>query len=92
MNAMMFWTMLEPTSKSQIAASRMLALLFAVVVFFNRALSWNAQLAQDLFRITESVSRCQLEYHQLEVAKGKETVLADLSGPGKVTYYLKNSR
>ena len=41
----------------------------------------------DLFRITDGVSRNHMEYHQLRVPKGQEQVLADLKGPGKVTYF-----
>lgn len=40
-----------------------------------------------LYRITPAVSRTQVEYHQLTVPQGKEVVLADLQGPGKVTYF-----
>jgi len=46
-----------------------------------------AQTVQDLYRITESVSRNHVEYHQMSLAKGKETLLADLKGPGKLTYF-----
>jgi hypothetical protein len=46
-----------------------------------------AQLVPDLYRITDSVSRNHMEYHQLQVGKGQEVVLADLKGPGKVTYF-----
>jgi hypothetical protein len=46
-----------------------------------------AQPLQDLYRITDGVSRNRMEYHQLQVPKGQEQVLADLKGPGKVTYF-----
>ncbi len=46
-----------------------------------------AQAVQDFYRITDAVSRNHMEYHPLAVPKGKETVLADLKGPGKVTYF-----
>jgi hypothetical protein len=49
-----------------------------------------AAAAQDLpglYRITGAVSRSHVEYHQVVVPKGKEVVLADLKGPGKVTYW-----
>jgi hypothetical protein len=46
-----------------------------------------AQPVQDFYRITDSVSRNRMEYHRLDVPKGKATVLADLKGPGKVTYF-----
>ena len=46
-----------------------------------------AQLFPDLYRITDGVSHNHMEYHQLQVGKGQEVVLADLKGPGKVTYF-----
>jgi hypothetical protein len=46
-----------------------------------------AQTVEDLFRITDTVSRYHVEYHQLNAAKGQEVILADLKGPGKVTYF-----
>jgi hypothetical protein len=42
---------------------------------------------QELYRLTDSVSRAHLEYHQISVAKGTEIELANLTGPGKVTYF-----
>ena len=41
----------------------------------------------DLYRITDSVSQTSVEYHQMNIPRGKEVVLADLKGPGKVTYW-----
>ncbi len=58
----------------------------AVAMWIGTALS-PAQLLPDLYRITDSVSRNHMEYHQLQVGKGQEVVLADLKGPGKVTYF-----
>ena len=46
-----------------------------------------AQDVQGLYRITGSVSGSHVEYHQVVLPKGKEVVLADLKGPGKVTYW-----
>jgi hypothetical protein len=46
-----------------------------------------AQMLTDLYRITDGVSRNHMEYHRLEVPKGGERILADLKGPGKVTYF-----
>ena len=46
-----------------------------------------AQLLPDLYRITDGVSHNYMEYHQLQVGRGQEVVLADLKGPGKVTYF-----
>jgi hypothetical protein len=57
------------------------------LALLQASLLCQAQPIQDLYRITDGVSRCHVEYHRLEVPKGKETVLADLAGPGKVTYF-----
>jgi len=46
-----------------------------------------AQPVPDLYRITEGVSRSHVEYYDRAIPKGKEVVLADLKGPGKVTYW-----
>ena len=59
----------------------------AVTVWIGATAPSRAQLFPDLYRITDGVSRDHMEYHQLEVDKGKEVVLADLKGPGKVTYF-----
>jgi Protein of unknown function (DUF2961) len=41
---------------------------------------------QDLYRITDGRFADHVEYHQVDLAPGKELVLADLAGPGKITY------
>ena len=46
-----------------------------------------AQNLSDLHRITNGVSGSHVEYHRVEIGPGKETPLADLPGPGKVTYF-----
>ncbi len=63
-----------------IAGAIQLALLMASVPCLGQPI-------QDIYRITDQASHCHVEYHQLEVPKGTETVLADLAGPGKVTYF-----
>jgi Protein of unknown function (DUF2961) len=45
------------------------------------------QSTADLFRITDGVTRNQMNFHQVSVPIGGEHVLADLTGPGKVTYF-----
>ena len=47
----------------------------------------SGQSTVDLFRITEGVTRNQMNFHQVSVPVGHEHVLADLTGPGKVTYF-----
>lgn len=46
-----------------------------------------AQGLPDLYRITGGVSANHMEYHQVNIARGGQFVLADLKGPGKVTYF-----
>jgi hypothetical protein len=46
-----------------------------------------AQTASDLYRINDSVTRSQMDFHQVVVPKRGEQTLADLEGPGKVTYF-----
>jgi hypothetical protein len=46
-----------------------------------------AQNLSDLHRITNGVSGSHVEYHRVEIGPGKEAPLADLPGPGKVTYF-----
>lgn len=53
---------------------------------------WSADLAfgqgvSDLYQITAGVSDTALQYRPFVIAPGKEAVLADLQGPGKVTYF-----
>jgi len=46
-----------------------------------------AQDLPDLYRISPDRSHVHVEYHQVTIAPGQETVLADLLGSGKVTYF-----
>lgn len=46
-----------------------------------------AQSVSEMYRITDGVSRSQMNFHQISVPQGQEHVLADFKGPGKVTYF-----
>ena len=46
-----------------------------------------AQGLGELYRVTNGVFDAHVEYHQIKVAKGADVLLADLKGPGKVTYW-----
>ena len=46
----------------------------------------HAQL-QDLFRVTGGSFANHVEYHNVNLPPGKEVVLADIGGPGKITYF-----
>lgn len=59
-------------------ATSLLALLLCV--------SASAQV-QDIYRINNGTFAAHVEYHQVDLAPGKELVLGDFTGPGKVTYF-----
>src|ERR1700691_5317537 len=42
---------------------------------------------QDLYRITGGSFADHVEYPHVDLPPGKELVLADLAGPGKITYF-----
>ncbi len=42
---------------------------------------------QDLYRITGGSFADHVEYHHVDLPPGKDLVLADLAGPGKITYF-----
>jgi hypothetical protein len=46
-----------------------------------------AQGVTNLFRITDGVSDTKLQYRPFEITPGKEELIAELKGPGKVTYF-----
>src|SRR5580693_8101148 len=41
----------------------------------------------DIFRITRGTFGSHVEYHGIDLTPGNEFVLADLNGPGKITYF-----
>src|ERR1035438_3598571 len=45
------------------------------------------QGVSGLYRITDGVSGSHVEYHAVEIPQGKEISLAQLQGPGKVSYF-----
>lgn len=64
-------------------------------IVFAAAVSWlllslpspaGAQM-QDLHKITDSTFDSHVEYHRFDIPKGKEVQLADIQGPGKITYF-----
>ncbi len=46
-----------------------------------------AAQVQDLYKISDGVFDAAVDYQRVELAPGQELVLADLKGPGKVTYF-----
>jgi hypothetical protein len=67
---------------------RMLSLVLGVPVMLQYlSASCVADELRNLFQIRDAVSGTHMEYHQLSIPRGKETVLADLKGPANVTYF-----
>lgn len=61
-----------------------------MLALFGSCLVVSTARAQDignLFRVRDSVSDTHVEYHDVKLPRGTETVLADLTGPGKITYW-----
>jgi hypothetical protein len=56
------------------------------MMFALAASSMQAQVS-NLFQITEGSFDTHLDYHRVIIQKGDELELADLTGPGKVTYF-----
>jgi hypothetical protein len=46
-----------------------------------------AQSVQDLYRISDGSSSSHVQFQRMEIPRGRQAVLADLEGPGKVTYW-----
>jgi Protein of unknown function (DUF2961) len=67
--------------------SRNATLLTAAAILVVLAPGASGQGLADLYTIRDGVSGTHMEYHQLRIPRGKEVVLADLAGPGKVTYW-----
>jgi hypothetical protein len=77
-------TGLRETDRSRLRAYVNRLLVCALLVI--HASPARAQL-QDLFRITGGTFANHLEYHNIDLPPGKEFVLADVQGSGKVTYF-----
>ena len=61
-------------------------LLAAAALTAGWAVELRAQ-AGDIYRITNGTFTTHVEYHRIDLAPGKEVVLADFAGPGKITYF-----
>ena len=46
-----------------------------------------AQSVSDAYQITGGVSDIHVEYHDYSIKPGEEKTLADIDGPGKITYF-----
>lgn len=64
-----------------------LASMFALSSILSNATTVIGQDVAGLFRINEGVSHTVSDFRQITISRGHEFVLADLRGPGKITYF-----
>jgi len=69
------------------ARGSLIALLIAAWVCAEGSLPRAWAQVNDIFRISNGTFTNHLEYHQIDLPPGKEFELADLAGPGKITYF-----
>src|SRR4051794_17920588 len=62
-------------------------LRLSVLSFMLPVAVLKASPLDDLYRITNATSDTHVEYHRLDLSPGQEITSADLSGPGKITYF-----
>lgn len=60
---------------------------FAIACLMLARGAATAQSTAELFRITDGVSNTHTNFHNITVPKGGETVLTELKGAGKITYF-----
>ena len=60
-----------------------------VMLLSGLVLGWTAfgQSSSDAYKITKGTSHCQSEFRQFDIPKNEQLVLADVKGPGKITYF-----
>jgi len=66
---------------------RLAAVLAAAGLFIAGSLKVAAQNVSDLYRVTGGVTQSRTQFQQIAMPKGGEYELADLRGPGKITYF-----
>jgi hypothetical protein len=71
----------QPSKLTRLATNRAAVTLLAL----SCSVAAVAQV-QDIYRINDAQFGTSLQHRQLDLAPGKEFVMADLNGPGKVTY------
>ncbi len=70
-----------------VAPSALIALLVAAWVLTAGSPPRVWAQVNDIFRISNGTFSNHVEYHQIDLPPGKEFILADLAGPGKITYF-----
>ena len=75
----------EEVPRSSVRSIAALAALVALLGLVGQVAC--AQGLADIYKIRDGAYGTHMEYHQVTIPRGKEVVLADLTGPGKVTYW-----
>ena len=75
-----------------IVTNRLLIVFAILTIFLSAALpaacaGTGGGGLENLYRVTDGVFDSHVEYHQLNIPSGHEAMLADLKGPGKITYF-----
>lgn len=74
-------------SNKMIALRLAMVLLLAGTSAFGLVVPSHSQSVTDAYRITQGVSDAQVEFHSYTIKPGEERALADIDGPGKITFF-----
>ena len=66
---------------------RLTSIAFLVAFHLQFVTQANAENLQDLYRFTGNTFGAHTAWHEIKLPKGTESVLAEINGPGKVTYW-----
>lgn len=77
---------LDHTSRAVFPSRGNVVLVVAILMSVICSSPAQAQV-QDLFRITSGSFASHVEYHRVDLPPGKQMVLADIAGSGKITYF-----
>ena len=79
---------LRPKQGRKSAARPVLTVLPVVAWLLMAGFASRARAqVNDIFRISNGAFANRVEYHEIDLPPGKEFVLADFAGPGKITYF-----
>jgi hypothetical protein len=62
-------------------------LIFGAALILGLAPKVATAQVNDIYHITNGTFGSHVEYHNIDLLPGKEVILADLAGPGKITYF-----
>src|SRR5580704_12922399 len=77
-----------PENVSYRSCSSTLVRLCVVLAFVGHLTSaLNCQSLSDIYSVTGGISNAKVESHDYQIKPGEESLLGDLEGPGKITYF-----